>query len=78
MTELCWCGRARWHEYHRGCRFCGYCSCGELCTSSVGSDVVAVKAIPWAPSGNFLDGVPGPMLRLLADDGVTHGYGGGP
>lgn len=39
----------------------------------------AVEAIQWAPSGFLLDGVPGPILRLLASpEGKTFGYAGGP
>lgn len=33
--------------------------------------------VQWAPSGNPLDGVPGEMLRHLATNGMTHGYGYG-
>lgn len=37
------------------------------------------KSIQWAPSGAPLDGVPGPIVRLLArEDGYTYGYGYGP
>ena len=34
--------------------------------------------VQWAPSGFFLDGVPGEVQRLLADPPRRYGYGGGP
>lgn len=34
--------------------------------------------IQWAPTGNTLDGAPGPILQLLATNNTTHGYAPGP
>lgn len=36
-----------------------------------------MKAVHWGADGNPLNVIPGEVLLLLSDDGVTHGYGYG-
>lgn len=37
-----------------------------------------IGAVHWCPTGDPMDGKPGEVLRLLATDGMPHGYGYAP
>lgn len=50
----------------------------EDCAEAAALTLDGFEAVQWAPSGNPLDGVPGAVVALLADDvGHTFGYGYG-